>query len=150
MQLLVVRLLIILFLSTVYRNSRSLSAWKSATKLNTVQWKQRSKLLMFLFRKHQKECHNFLLFLATHKIQMNRISLRWWLLKLVKWMQWNTETLSFWMIQHMVLRARYSVTRHSLFHTLMVVINACIWPIKITIRRTAKVRWLVAHQLHQL
>ena len=33
----------------------------------------------------------------------------------------------------MVLRASYSLTRNSLFHTLMVVINTCICPIQITI-----------------
>ena len=37
-----------------------------------VQWRQRSKLLLFLFITHQKECHHFLLFLDTHKLQMNR------------------------------------------------------------------------------
>ena len=131
------------FLLTVYRKIRSLSTWNSATKVNTVQWRKRSTLLLFVFRTHQNECHHFLLFLAIRKLQINIINLRWWWLKLVKWMQWKTEMMSFWMIQQMVLCARYSLTRHSLFHNLTVAINTCLFLIQTIIWRTSEVRWLV-------
>ena len=107
------------------------------------------KVVIFLLRTHQNECHNFLFFLTTHKLQTYRINLSWWWLNLVQWLRWNIETLSFYISQYMVLRLRYILTRHPLFHTFTVVINTCPCTNQIKILRIAKVRWLVEHQIHQ-